>query len=687
MGLLMVILGLAFDWAVYEELRKGVDDTVQIKAKEQDSDSYAQWVDTRDPRNPVKTWRVRFYNITNIDAVVAGTTPYFTETLPYWYREDTLRFNVSFANDYSTVSYKEQTMYAHVPDQMDPSLSYNDKIVNVWVGALGFLNNPQVGGSFDNLNVALLAGFLGQSVNILGTGCGAAGAACCSEPQECQMLAVAHWGSGSALGPLLPAGTSFVSNPTFMNIISQVGGDLAINAESYTNIYNFNKTSLFPEYSVWAKANGLPDSALLSPGQAAGLLFGSQFNSSFPGNGLTGGDQTDLVRLGLFLFGFYSEYPLTPDQGHGFYLFLNAVKSFVFPGIAKTAGQAHPGSLLFVARRPDEWLWNYRDPLLTWIGKDPNSAIFRSNYSNTDEAAAAVMGPWELYTGQSDPQRSQEVKRWQGFEMLPNGTFWCTEPTPVGGHYNKQFFPGTNHPFSFSNGVGSNSKLPLWVPELFRMGELTYVKDSNVKGIDSLRFHIGDESLAPNPIYSMQYSGVIDQHCPLNGVPISLTLPHFLRATNLTGANSSTQLPVSDRVLPTTLYEGASDDYEALLDIDPVSGATLRGYLRLQVNARSNLPTSGGAMGKLLPVLWVEEFSELTDKQASDYKGKVYFAMKLHKSLFWGLVVIGVILASFAIGAGVYVGRKRENSETTLQYKNVYEESMLHPDLQDQDDA
>ena len=95
---------------------------------------------------------------------------------------------------------------------------------------------------------------------------------------------------------------------------------------------------------------------------------------------------------------------------------------------------------------------------------------------------------------------------------------------------------------------------------------------------------------------------------------------------------------------------------------------------------------ASGLVGKLVPTAWIEQASEMTDQEAQDYKDKVVWAFDLKRSIYYGLVVTGMLVASLAIGLGIFVGRQDEGDKARAQQPEGWQQPLIHPNADQNDD-
>lgn len=644
-GVVLLILAIVISSVVLKKLSDGIAEKVVIKTPTADAAAYNKWADTTDPAAPAKYWKVYFYNLTNPSSFALTGAPQFQEVGPYVFREYNTRFNVSFTESDSKVTFNDRTFYVF-DQERSGSLQATDQITSLWTTYFGAV--LRAGGTETKFSAAATQAYLQFALGVYSNLQSAI------YPNQTQQMTAyktaAQWASLSGdAGLAVPANTSFVSSPKVQAMLTQASPQALqiLNAMAKMNIY--------PEYGITLRNTGAD---LVAPTTAARDLFGSTTPQLCPlTNGtMSGGSPIPctvdfLVKFATVPNTTAAAYGLTETQGFLLAQYLKQSTDLFLKIVAGAAGAKDPNNKLWVTRTPAQWLFNYNDPLLVLTrAASVNSGLFPTNFSSADEAYAAKPGATTLYTGKSDYTLASKYVAWNGLTTLParNGSsgYWCGHDEPVGGHSDTQFQPGTASAFRFHPGVSTSSHPKVFVDSVFRQVAFDYVNDVDVKGISTMQFRISQSEFTVQPDYSQYYPGVINLTCP-RGAPVMLTLPHYLR------------VDPSAKPFLANLTAGVSDQHETYVDIDPITGATLSGYQRLQINMMSP-PGLVASNPILFPLLWVEKTAQLTDQQASDYKSKIIHTLKVRKALIAAFSVIGSLLI---VGSVVWVCYDRRKSE------------------------
>lgn len=644
LGLVLIIMAVIISSVILKKLSDGIADKVAIKTSTADAAAYKKWSDTTDPAAPAKYWKVYFYNLTNPASFALTGAPQFEEVGPYVFREYDIKFNVSFSEGDSKVTFNDQTFYVFDQAQSG-SLLATDQITSLWTTYFGAV--LRAGGSETKFAAGATQLYLQFALKVYSQ---LQYAVYPNQTKEANAYnTAAQWATLSGDDRLgVPANTSFVSSPKVQAMLNQVSPQAL---QILTAMASFN---VYPEFGVALNKTNADRPAVMT---ALRDLFGNTTPQSCPLTNVTVIGGSPIPCTVYFLQSLAAQpnatlaaYGLTETQGFLLAQYLKSSTDVFLKVVAKGAGAKDPNNKLWVTRTPAQWLYSYNDPLLSLAGaSSTNSGLFPTNYSSANAAYADKPGSTTLYTGKSDYTLAQRYISWNSLTVLParNGStgYWCGHNEPVGGHSDIQFQPGSASAFRFHDGVKKSDHPKVWVDSVFRQVAFDYVQDVDVKGISALEFRIAQSEFTVMPEYSQYYPGLLNLSCP-KGAPVVLTLPHYLR------------VDASASYLLANITAGVSQQHETYVQIDPITGATLRGYQRLQVNMLSpgGLVTSNPL---LYPILWVEKSAQLTDQQASDYKGKIIHAFNIRKGVVISFSVIGSLLI---VGSVVWICYERRKS-------------------------
>jgi hypothetical protein len=683
-------------------VQAGVNKATRINPPSKSEEDYRLWQSSNSSDSPAKYWNVYFYNLTNLPQLLAGSTepPSFQEVGPYVFREFIDRFQVNFSGDNSQVSYYERSYYTVENETL---AQLGDRIVNAW---FPFAAAKQQAGPDDGaLLLGLTPAFLGFALRSFAAALEVAGGL---SPDDAQAMTVAQWGAAIGFAPLnVSQYQSYAQSPAVLDAVTLANGGSTLASQLLQALADLK---LLPEWGAFAAAHNFPGAAI-SANMSQALLFGQgPYAALAPCPLLLDTSQAvvcpasgaapcvphawlppEAIPCSAFYLALSdvqrsSLFQLIPNgAGDLFAEYLTAATTAMFEFAKGRAQMADARLPLWVSRTPQQWLFDFDDLFLSLVtdGAQSNSALFTSNYSSDAEAQAATQ-PITKLTGMADPADSQKFVAWHGVSVLPQRPggspaaatgFWCNGNVSVSGFDDDQFPPSRATFFYFPKRLSRSSVLEIFVEDLYRPMNFTYVTTVPVKGINTWRFAISDESLANNSLYNSSYDGLLDMACPLGGPPIVLSLPHFLHA---------------DTFPPEWMCGGVSPAdpsvHETFLDIEPITGSTFRGFERLQVNLMVRVPNILGAnqtQPKLVPLLWIEKTSQLTDKEASDFR-QVDSALHFRRVLFLGLLISGGAL--FVLAALYLVVLSQQGRCYSAPQGATYEEALLNPNAGDLSD-
>lgn len=219
-----------------------------------------------------------------------------------------------------------------------------------------------------------------------------------------------------------------------------------------------------------------------------------------------------------------------------------------------------------------EIIFGYKDPMfnlfnqiMSLVGKrfDPIFGPFH-NFNNSDD------GLFLTNTGQGNFSLTNSIERWNGEKYL---SYWSTSYANM--------INGTDGSF-FEPNVKKSEPRYLFFSYMCRSSRLDYERDSQVKSVDTYRYHFAEDlfanaSIQPNnigfcvPEGNCFDSGVLNAAACRKGAPLLLSLPHLYLASEKYQNGLSGLKPNK------TLHD-------SVFDIEPLTGASLYGRRNLQIN-------------------------------------------------------------------------------------------------------
>ncbi|XP_026853162.2 platelet glycoprotein 4 [Electrophorus electricus] len=287
-------------------------------------------------------------------------------------------------------------------------------------------------------------------------------------------------------------------------------------------------------------------------------------------------------------------------------------------------------STLFQSRTVREMLWGYRDPMLKSI-----MGLFYP-YNNTFD------GPYNVFTGQDDTNKVSVIDNWQN---RPSVLYWNDTYCNM--------INGTDGS-SFSPFLDKKKHLYFFPSDICRSVYAEYVNSLDLKGITVYRFMLPQSIFASptvnldNKCFCTNYevtnnctmAGVLDiKAC--KGAPVFISLPHFLHG--------------SPELLQTV--NGLNPDPEehsTFLDVEPITGFTLRVSKRLQVNMVYGPSKDIKILNQvkqitMFPLVWLNETASLDDETADMIKRELFSRMGTLETVQIALIASGAVLFIFCL--------------------------------------
>ncbi|MHA2232165.1 MAG: hypothetical protein ACXAB4_06725 [Candidatus Hodarchaeales archaeon] len=213
-------------------------------------------------------------------------------------------------------------------------------------------------------------------------------------------------------------------------------------------------------------------------------------------------------------------------------------------------GYMYENGFSYVANRTIyEWLFLYFDPLQ--YADDPTGYEPAGIFDNS----SALGDPLRQNTGAKDIDKIWNEDLSYGYDNFIPGmnSYWLTLEEVAG--------TDATH---WAPDVGKEDTLLVWNTDTMRQLDFTYVEDGEVRGIDTLRFHLDPNEFAVNTNYHQNIAGFANMSL-WAGAPIYLSQPHFQERT---------------------AAEDVPDHYDIIVDVEPNTGAVLKGNKRLQFNVQ-----------------------------------------------------------------------------------------------------
>ncbi|KAM9334661.1 platelet glycoprotein 4 [Symphorus nematophorus] len=281
-------------------------------------------------------------------------------------------------------------------------------------------------------------------------------------------------------------------------------------------------------------------------------------------------------------------------------------------------------SSLFQRRTVKEMLWGYKDHIL-----NGNVGLF-SPYNGS------VDGPYNVYTGIEDISKVGIIDRWRRERSLP---FWNDPYCDMINGTDASSFP----PF-----VDKKKPLYFFSSDICRSVSASFVESLDLKGIEVYRYTLLANTLAAptvNPdnqcfcrdreiTKNCTMAGVLDISSCQGGKPIYISLPHFLHGSP----------PLRESVLGLNPSE---EHHMTYLDVEPITGFTLRFAKRIQVNMMYGPSKVITVLKKvkdytIFPVVWLNETAALDDETANMFKTELISRIQMLEIIQQVLLGVGV---------------------------------------------
>ncbi|XP_061085845.1 platelet glycoprotein 4 [Conger conger] len=329
------------------------------------------------------------------------------------------------------------------------------------------------------------------------------------------------------------------------------------------------------------------------------------------------GDEEDAISfLNLAVVGAYSMLPK------------------LLHGRLNLAIKKHNASL-FQSRTVKELLWGYDDPLLSPL-LNLTVGVFVP-YNDTYD------GPYNVFTGKDDISKVSMIDRWKGETKL---NYWNDKYCNMINGTDASSFP----PF-----LDKKSPLYFFSSDICRSVSADFERSLVLKEIELYRYTLNPLTMAaptenpdnrcycsdPEVTRNCTTAGVLDVSACRENMPIFISLPHFLH-----GSPS-----LSQDVLGLKAIE---EEHFTFLDVEPVTGMTMRFAKRLQVNMMYGPSKQIEVLNKVkdytvFPLLWLNESAEVDDETAERFRKELTSRIETVEALRVALLAVGSVLFTACI--------------------------------------
>ncbi|KAF6301545.1 CD36 molecule [Rhinolophus ferrumequinum] len=290
------------------------------------------------------------------------------------------------------------------------------------------------------------------------------------------------------------------------------------------------------------------------------------------------------------------------------------------------------------------------DPMTNTVSfVQPNGAIFEpslsvgsenDNFTILNLAVAynnTADGVFKVFNGKDDISKVGIIDTYKGKKTLGYWSDYC------------DLINGTDAA-TFPPFVEKTRVLQFFSSDICRSIYAVFAEELNLKGINVYRFVLPPKAFA-SPVQNPDnhcfctdrevsnnctFFGVLDISKCKEGKPVILSLPHLLHA--------------SPEIAETV--EGLNpneEEHKTYLDVEPITGFTLRFAKRLQVNilvkpAKKIEALKGLKRNYIVPILWLNETGTVGDEKAEMFKSQVTGKINLLGTVEMVLLSVGVVM-------------------------------------------
>jgi len=285
-------------------------------------------------------------------------------------------------------------------------------------------------------------------------------------------------------------------------------------------------------------------------------------------------------------------------------------------------------------------------------------------YNSSKSTAEEAIKDWRLQTVRFNPRNlsgDMSLLQWNGnrilsklgtaIEILNDGNLFAGWGYDIDFSSNYYLTPLNTFP-----DLQPNVMLNFWLNDGARPVSLVFNDSLSYKGVNAYEFTVSPSVLANSTdnhvFYFSNYLGLNNLSQAKYYAPLQISFPHFLDYPNI-----FQEFPLEG------ITPGSDVLHKTFVDVEPISGLVIRGAQRLQVNLLT-LPytwnttqLSPGISLKpnlLLPLLWYETRSQLTDSDAEQLRQlQSLDDLKKEGQLICGLAgaalfVVGALMFLFA---------------------------------------
>ncbi|XP_061836365.1 lysosome membrane protein 2a isoform X2 [Nerophis lumbriciformis] len=324
------------------------------------------------------------------------------------------------------------------------------------------------------------------------------------------------------------------------------------------------------------------------------------------------------------------------------------------------------GAELFTTRTVHEYLWGFKDPILTKI---------HSLRPEVDEYFGLMWkkngtheGEFVFNTGEQDYLEYGKIDTWNGLREM---TFWSSnQSNMINGTDGAVFHPLINR----------NELLYIFAADLCRSIHLAYVKDVEVKGIQAYRFAPPEDVLmSPDnnpanegfcvPAGECLGTGVLKVSVCRQGAPIVVSFPHFYQA-------DPKYINAVEGLSPN------KEEHETYLDLQPTTGVPIRACKRAQLNVIvkrvMGFPETKMINETIFPIMYVNETATVDDDSAAQMRTLLLIVTLVSN---FPLLIVGLGIILLLVLVVLFCrNRQKKTAKDDTAYTQVSDKTDESPD-------
>lgn len=340
-----------------------------------------------------------------------------------------------------------------------------------------------------------------------------------------------------------------------------------------------------------------------------------------------------------------------PDVGEtllaGIYYLIDAGYTDMFPGSEKLFLKIKPSQYSFdgydfcIPKNTRNWAAKILCGVLRMLNKEslPTQPDRSIKFSFFGRKQGTSDGRWETNSGNLDINQLGSLISWNGERYTK---YW-------GGDYCNEIRGGDSIVYAPYN--DKDTEFDVYSSDICRSVTLRYVDDIEHKEIPGYKNILREDTIdmsGEKKCYCIGKVRGLDgekTECLPTGfmdmstcqdAPIILSFPHFLWADPATSATVDG-------------LNAVEDDHVTFIEMQPDTGSPLRGSKRVQFNMilrkfEKLVLTEKIGDGSMLPLVWVDEGSEISDDLAKKLQEDYLDKLVLVDGVRWGMIAIGIAL-------------------------------------------